>query len=78
MNAFIDQQSIDMVLIASWTAFRVTPAATQTLTRSSHALIAHAGKAYIFGGELTPRISIDGELKSGMPCIFGVGEKVRK
>ena len=51
-----------MVLIASWTQLSLTTAATQTLTRSSHALIAHAGKAYIFGGELKPRIPVDGAL----------------
>ena len=51
-----------MVLIASWTPLSLTTAATQTLTRSSHALIAHAGKAYIFGGELKARIPIDGAL----------------
>ena len=51
-----------MVLIASWTSLSITPAATRTLTRSSHALIAHAGKAYIFGGELKPRIPVDNAL----------------
>jgi len=51
-----------MVLIASWTPLSLTTAATQTLTRSSHALIAHAGKAYIFGGELKPRIPVDAAL----------------
>jgi len=51
-----------MVIIASWTPLSLTTAATQTLTRSSHALIAHAGKAYIFGGELKPRIPVDGTL----------------
>ena len=51
-----------MVLIASWTPLSLTTAAAQTLTRSSHALIAHAGKAYIFGGELKPRIPVDGTL----------------
>ena len=51
-----------MVLIASWTSLNLTPAATQTLTRSSHALIAHAGKAYIFGGELRARIPVDGAM----------------
>jgi hypothetical protein len=51
-----------MVLIASWTSLSLTPAATQALTRSSHALIAHAGKAYIFGGELRARIPVDGAM----------------
>jgi hypothetical protein len=51
-----------MVLIVSWIPLSLTSAATQTLTRSSHALIAHAGKAYIFGGELKARIPVDGEL----------------
>ena len=51
-----------MVLIASWTPLSLTSVATQTLTRSSHALIAHAGKAYIFGGELRARIPVDGAL----------------
>ena len=55
----------NMVLIASWTSLsltELTPAATQTLTRSSHALIVHAGKAYIFGGELRARIPVDGAM----------------
>ena len=51
-----------MVLIASWTPLSLTTTASQTLTRSSHALIAHAGKAYIFGGELKARIPVDGAL----------------
>lgn len=51
-----------MDLIASWTPLSLSSAATQTLTRSSHALIAHAGKAYIFGGELKARIPVDGVL----------------
>ncbi|KAF8813116.1 galactose oxidase [Phlegmacium glaucopus] len=48
--------------LISWTPLNLTPAATQALTRSSHALITHAGRAYIFGGELKPRTPVDGVL----------------
>jgi len=51
-----------MPLIASWKPLSLAPTAAQALTRSSHALVAHAGKAYIFGGELKPRIPLDAEL----------------
>ncbi|KDR71239.1 hypothetical protein GALMADRAFT_127176 [Galerina marginata CBS 339.88] len=51
-----------MPLTASWTALTLAPGVTQTLTRSSHALIAHGGKAYVFGGELKPRTPVDGVL----------------
>jgi Galactose oxidase, central domain len=68
-----------MVLIASWTPLSLTTAATQSLTRSSHALIAHAGKAYIFGGELKARIPVDGalhtlDLSSGQHSSIQIAE----
>ena len=51
-----------MPLISSWAPINLAPGAAQALTRSSHALIAHGGKAYIFGGELKPRIPVDADL----------------
>ncbi|KAF8894328.1 hypothetical protein CPB84DRAFT_1682647 [Gymnopilus junonius] len=51
-----------MSLIASWVPLSLAPTAVQALTRSSHALVAHAGKAYVFGGELKPRIPLDADL----------------
>lgn len=65
-----------MPLTASWTALNLAPAVSQTLTRSSHALIVHARKAYLFGGELKPRTPVDGilhalDLSSGQHNLIG-------